>query len=195
MKKTRTTPIELDKAEFQQIGHQLIDLVADFLATIGEKPVTSGETPRQIHAVLGNAQLPERGSSAAELFEKTIDLVFNHSLLNGHPKFLGYITASPAPIGVLADLLATAVNANVGANVLSPMATAIEKQTVKWLAEFIGLSPSYGGILVSGGNVANFTAFLAARTAKAPVSLKTGGLRSLPQQLVAVLLGNYTYLD
>lgn len=129
--------------------------------TIDERPVTTGETPTQIQKILGNASLPEQGTSVSELFSKSSDLLLNHSLLNGHPKFLGYITSSPAPIGVLADLLAATVNPNVGANILSPMATAIEKQTVKWLAEFIGVSPTYGGILVSGGNMANFTAFLA----------------------------------
>ncbi|NCU03879.1 MAG: aminotransferase class V-fold PLP-dependent enzyme, partial [Chitinophagaceae bacterium] len=77
-----------------------------------------------------------------------------------------------------------AVNPNVGANILSPMATAIEKQTVKWLAEFIGVSPSYGGVLVSGGNMANFTAFLAARTAKSPKNLKTDGLAKTGADMV-----------
>jgi glutamate/tyrosine decarboxylase-like PLP-dependent enzyme len=108
----------------------------------------------------------------------------DHSLLNGHPKFFGYITSSPAPIGALADLLAATVNPNVGANILSPMATAIEKQTIKWLAEFIGVSPTYGGILVSGGNLANFTAFLAARTAKAPKNLKEDGLVNTHGEMV-----------
>ena len=97
--------------------------------------------------------MPENGTPIPELFSKTTDLLFNHSLLNGHPKFFGYITSSPTQIGALADLLAAAVNPNVGANILSPMATAIEKQTVKWLAEFIGVSPTYGGVLVSDGNM------------------------------------------
>ena len=129
-----------------------------------------------IQQLLGNASLPENGTSAASLLEKATELMMNHSLLNGHPKFMGYITSSAAPVASLADLLAATVNPNVGANILSPMATAIEKQTVKWLAEFIGVLPSYGGVLVSGGNMANFTAFLAARTAKAPKNLKTDGL-------------------
>ena len=64
------------------------------------------------------------------------------------------------------------------------MATAIEKQTVIWLAEFIGVSPSYGGVLVSGGNMANFTAFLAARTAKAPKTLKAEGLAKAGADMV-----------
>ncbi|MBC7749388.1 MAG: aspartate aminotransferase family protein, partial [Methylotenera sp.] len=176
MTDNRESPIEITKDDFKIIGHQLVDTIANFLDTINDKPVTTGETPKQIQAVLGNASLPENGTSVSELFLKASDLLLNHSLLNGHPKFFGYITSSPAPIGALADLLAAAVNPNVGANILSPMATAIEKQTVKWLSEFIGVSDTYGGILVSGGNMANLTGFLAARTAKAPKSLKEDGL-------------------
>lgn len=184
MKDNRETPITISKDEFKKIGYQLIETLSDFIDTIDEKPVTTGETPKQIQTVLGNASLPEQGTSVSELFSKTSDLLLNHSLLNGHPKFFGYITSSPAPIGALADLLSAAVNPNVGANILSPMATAIEKQTVKWLAEFIGISSNCGGILVSGGNMANFTAFLAARTAKAPKSLKEDGLANTQAEMV-----------
>jgi glutamate/tyrosine decarboxylase-like PLP-dependent enzyme len=55
---------------------------------------------------------------------------------------------------------------------------------VRWLAEFIGVSPDYGGILVSGGNMANFTAFLAARTSKAPKNIKEDGLSNQSAKLV-----------
>lgn len=184
MTTNRETAIELSKEEFKQMGYQLIDSIADFISNIDQKPVTTGETPEQIQNILGTASLPEHGTSAAALLERATELMMNHSLLNGHPKFMGYITSSAAPIGALADLLAATVNPNVGANILSPMATAIEKQTVRWLAEFIGVSPSYGGVLVSGGNMANFTAFLAARTAKAPKTLKTGGLAKTGAELV-----------
>ena len=149
----RTSPLEISKDDFKEMGYRLIDTVAEFYETIKEMPVTTGETPKQIDIILGNASLPENGTSIPELFSKTTDLLFNHSLLNGHPKFFGYITSSPTQIGALADLLAAAANPNVGANIVSPMATAIEKQTVKWLAEFIGVSPTYGGVLVSGGNM------------------------------------------
>lgn len=138
----RNSPVEITPEEFKQTGYQLIDTIADFIENINNKPVTTGESPKQIQTLLGNDSLPQRGTSVSELFSKTSDFLFNHSLLNGHPKFFGYITSSPAPIGSLADLLAAAVNPNVGANILSPAATAIEKQTVKWLAEFIGLSPT-----------------------------------------------------
>ncbi len=180
----RISPLEINKDEFKKIGYQLVDTLSDFYDTIHERPVTTGETPGQIQTVLGNASLPETGTSASVLISQAADLLLNHSLLNGHPKFFGYITSSPTPIGALSDFLAAAVNPNVGANILSPVATAIEKQTIKWLAEFIGVSPNYGGILVSGGNMANFTAFLAARTAKAPKTLKEDGLLNTPGELV-----------
>lgn len=184
MKKQRSTPIEMGSETFRKIGHQLIDSVADFLDNIPGKPVTPGETPDEVQQVLGNASLPEQGIPAEAIMARAVDLLQNHSLLNGHPKFFGYITSSPAPIGALADLLAASINPNGGANILSPMATAIEKQTVKWLAEFIGVSPEYGGLLVSGGNMANLTAFCAARTAKAPAGLKENGLAALPAEMV-----------
>ena len=184
MSHNRQSPIEITRDEFKETGYQLIDTISHFIETINEKRVTTGETPKQIQTVLGNASLPEDGSSVSALFSTTADLLLNHSLLNGHPKFFGYITSSPSPIGALADLLAAAVNANVGANILSPMATAIEKQTVQWLAEFIGVSSSCGGILVSGGNMANFTAFLAARTAKAPKNIKEDGLVNMQTEMV-----------
>ena len=180
----RISPIEINKNDFREIGYRLIDIISDFYDTINESPVTTGETPKQIQTVLGNASLPDNGTSVSELFTKASDLLLNHSLLNGHPKFFGYITSSPTQIGALADLLASAVNPNVGANILSPMATAIEKQTVKWLSEFIGVSATYGGILVSGGNMANLTGFLAARTAKAPKSMKEDGLVNASGEMV-----------
>jgi glutamate/tyrosine decarboxylase-like PLP-dependent enzyme len=180
----RKSPINIHKDEFKEIGYQLIDFVGNFIDTIEKGTVTTGETPKQIQKLLGSVSLPEKGNSVSELLLRTFELLTNHSLFNGHPKFLGYITSSPAPIGALADLLASIINPNVGANILSPVATAIEKQTVQWLAEFIGYSPSSGGILVSGGNMANLTAFLAARTSKGPSNLRDDGLGSLDGELV-----------
>ncbi|MDH4058507.1 MAG: pyridoxal-dependent decarboxylase, partial [Cyclobacteriaceae bacterium] len=147
---SRNEAIGIARDEFRKIGHQLIDDISDFFSTIEQKPVTTGETPKQLQHLLKNISLPEKGATPSELIQNATELLFNHSLFNGHPKFFGYITSSPAPIGALADLLAASVNPNVGAQILSPMATEIEKQTIRWLAEFIGVSPSYGGILVSG---------------------------------------------
>ena len=176
MTENRVSPIEINKEEFQKLGYGLVDKIAQFLDTIGERPVTTAESPTQLLAALGDNPLPEKGQPAEALLAKASELLFAHSLFNGHPKFMGVITSSAAPLGTLADLLAAAANPNVGGHALAPMATEIEKQTVQWLAEFIGVPSTFGGLLVSGGNIANFTAFLAARTAKAPKAIKEEGI-------------------
>jgi glutamate/tyrosine decarboxylase-like PLP-dependent enzyme len=96
--------------------------------------------------------------------------------LNGHPRFYGYLTAPPAPIGILADFLASAVNPNVGAWMLSPAATEIESQTVKWIASLIGYPDTCGGLLVGGGNMANLVCFLAGRGARGGAQLREQGI-------------------
>src|SRR5687767_10500670 len=152
MSQKRKAAISMSGAEFKSAGYRLIDKISLFLESIQEKPVTTGESPRQLQKLLRYIPFPVTGKPAESLLIDAADKLFDHSLFNGHPKFHGYITSAPAPIGALADLLASTVNANVGAQVLSPMATEIEKQTIGWLAEFIGLPPGYGGIMVSGGN-------------------------------------------
>ena len=70
--------------------------------------------PSPMRAISRNS--PRRsGKASGELLRSASELLFDHSLFNGHPRFFGYITSSPAPIGMLGDFLAAAVNANVGA--------------------------------------------------------------------------------
>ena len=106
------------------------------MARMPEGPVKPDETSADVRGAL-NAErgLPEIGADAGAVLETAASLLFDHSLFNGHPRFFGYITSSPAPIGALGDLLASAVNQNCGSWTLSPMATEIEAQTVRWIAE------------------------------------------------------------
>ncbi len=171
----RHAPLEMRGDEFKRLGHRLVDRIASFLDSLPGRRVTSADTPQAIRKRLGSGGLPEAGAPAADLLEEAADLLFEHSLFNGHPRFWGYITSSAAPIGALADLLAAAVNPNVGAAALSPMASEIEAQTVRWIAELVGFPTSSGGLLVSGGNMANFTCFLAARRARAPWDVAAEG--------------------
>ena len=171
---TRQRIIDLDAKVFRQAGYQLIDDIARFLSEIGKYPVTPAPAPHIIREMLPQS-MPHKGADPSALVKDTWDLLLNHSLFNGHPKFWGYITSSPAPLGMLADLLAAAINSNCGAFVLSPVATEIEKQTIQWLGEFIGY-PAGGGIMVSGGNMANFVGFLAGRKARAGWDIRKEGL-------------------
>src|SRR5512143_2717801 len=118
--------------EFRAAGHRLVDEIAAFLETLSARPVTRDEAPRDVRRLLP-ARLPAEGKRASDLLEEAAGLLFDHSLFNGHPRFLGYVTSSAAPIGALADLLAAAVNPNCGGWQLSPLASEIEAQTVRWI--------------------------------------------------------------
>ena len=162
----RDAPLAMRGDEFRRAGHQLVDAVASFLDSLPERPLTRAESPEAVRAALGASRpLPLEGADPSGLLDRAARLLFDHSLFNGHPRFFGYVTSSPAPIGMLADLLAAAVNPNVGAWRLSPMASEIEAQAVRWIAELAGYPPDGGGLLVSGGNMANFVGLLAARAA------------------------------
>ncbi len=176
--RARNTPLDMSAASFRAAGHDLVNRIADWLDAMPEGPVTHDEAPSAIRALIdANRGVPVNGTDARPLLESAAQLLFDHSLFNGHPRFFGYITSSPAPIGMLGDLLASAVNANVGAWRLSPMATEIEAQTIRWIAELIGAPTDSGGLLVSGGNMANFVGFLAARAARAE-RVRAAGLRA-----------------
>jgi len=183
MKESRVAPIGMHGSEFKMAGHLLVDRIAGFIDSIGERPVTTSATAAQLKQITGLAPLPEKGEDAQHLLNRAADLLIEYSLFNGHPKFFGYITSSAAPIGALADLLAAAINPNAGAYVLSPVATMIEKQVIKWLAALIGV-PAFDGLLVSGGNMANYTAFLAGLHTKAPGNTKQEGIAQLNKKLL-----------
>src|SRR4051794_19444844 len=172
----RAAPLAMDAETFRTLGHRLGDQLATALDAVPRGPVTRDESPSTVREVLDlSGPLPESGTDPGVLLEQTARLLFEHSLFNAHPRFFGYITASPAPIGILGDLLAAALNPNVGAWRLSPAATGIESQTIQWIASFIGYPTDCGGVLVSGGNMANIVGFLAAPAAKTPWDVREKG--------------------
>ena len=173
--RNRRSALDMPSDEFRLLGHALVDQIAEFFESFGERKLTREAGPTDIRQLLGTGELPEQGTGAGELFAEVAPMLFEHSLHNGHPKFLGYITSSAAPLGALADMLAATVNANVAKWDLSPVASEIESQTIRWLADLIGYERNCGGLMVSGGNMANFLAFVAARTAKAPWDLRGEG--------------------
>lgn len=153
----RYAPIDIEPERFRAAGHAMVDRIADLLGSLRQRKVTAGLSVTEIRDLIdASAGMPDGGCDLETLLSRMSDLLTENSLYNGHPKFLGYITSSPAPIGMLADLLASAVNANVGAWKLSPVATEVEAQTIRWIAELLDYPTTCSGVLVSGGNAANF---------------------------------------
>ena len=167
----------MDADTFRALGHALVDQIAGLLASVPGRPVTRDESPSAVRDALDlNGPLPEAGIDAATLLADVAPRLFDHSLFNAHPRFFGYITAPPAPIGILGDFLASALNPNVGAWRLSPAATELELQTIRWIAQLIGYPEECGGLLVSGGNQANIVCLLAARAAGAGWDVRKHGM-------------------
>jgi aromatic-L-amino-acid decarboxylase len=178
-----------DAAAFRRAGHRLIDEIADFFATLPERPIRHPASVQDVRQLIGQTSLPDAGTPLEALLAETAPLLFDHSVHNGHPRFFGYITASAAPLGALADMLAASVNSNLALWDLSPVASEIETQTIRWLAELVGFqdanSNECGGIMVSGGNMANMLAFLAARRAHASADFRAAGLQEEDRRMTA----------
>ena len=192
----RESPAELSAADFRTIGHKLVDDIATFLETLESRSVAPALAPKDIRALIGSpAPVPESGHEPVGILEDMSKILFANSTFNGHPRFFGYITSSAAPIGALADLLATSVNPNVGAWGLSPVATELEKQAVRWVAELIGYSSDAGGVLVSGGNVANMVCLIAAIRAKAGWNVRDRGVGDSKRLIVYASSEVHTWLQ
>lgn len=191
----RNAPLDLSPEEFRIAGHHLVDRLAEFLGSIRDRPLTPGESPAQVRSLLDAIEFERDQGQTLDLLDEAASLLIDHSLLNGHPRFFGYITSSAAPIGALADLLAAAVNPNAGAWQLAPMATEIERQCIRWIADLVGYPPDCGGIMVSGGNMANFVGMLAARRAGADWAVREEGLPGHPRMTMYATRETHTWMQ
>ena len=173
---TRSAPADMSPDKFRQVGHSLVDSIADFLARLPNAPTASPLLPDAMRAKLGKRELPEKGTDIGPVIDRFSRTFFEQSTHNGSPRFFGYITSSASPVGALADLLAAAVNPNCGAWALSPIGTEIENECIRWLGQFMGLPGKWDGVLVSGGNMANIVGFFVARKAKAKWDIRSKGV-------------------
>ena len=88
--KNRSAPLAMNTEEFRELGAQLIDRIAGFLESLPSRPVTSAESPADVrNALAAQRTLPQHGADSAQLLHHAADLLFDHSLFNGHPRFWG----------------------------------------------------------------------------------------------------------
>jgi glutamate/tyrosine decarboxylase-like PLP-dependent enzyme len=147
--------------EFRQLAHRAVDMIAAWLAGIDGRPVFAPMAPAA-RADLLEEPLPEAGAAPAAILDRFASTVLPHPMGNGHPRFFGWVNAPPAPIGVLAELLAAAMNPSCAGG--DHAAIYVERCAVRWLMELLDF-PTAGsmGILVSGGSMATLTGLAAAR--------------------------------
>jgi len=148
--------------EFRHAGHYLVDYIADYLQNVQNKPLFPDVQPSFLHELF-NEPLPEQQLSLEELQKQIEEKIIPYCTHVNHPGYMGLITPSPNPAGILADFLASALNQNLGAYSIGPAATALELRVIRWLNDLIGYGANAGGNLTSGGMTANFIGLKLAR--------------------------------
>ena len=167
---------DLTPEQFQALGYRVVDAIADHLRTIRDVPVFPGRSPDEV-ARLFEEPLPERGQDPARILDEWDEKILPNTTHNGSPRYFGFVMGSGTPMGILAEALAASVNMNTGGWKPAPSATEIERRTLAWIAELIGYDPACGGLLVSGGTMANVTALHTALRNTAPYDTTPRGLQ------------------
>jgi glutamate/tyrosine decarboxylase-like PLP-dependent enzyme len=145
----------MDRDDFRAAGHRIVDQLADLLDSIEERPLRRPIEPAALHALF-DEPVPENPSGMAELLDALDEKLLPYCTHVNHPGYFGLITPAPLPAGILADLLASGLNQNVGAWSIGPSAVALERRAVRWLCDLAGYPAGAGGNLTSGGMMANF---------------------------------------
>jgi len=154
----------MNASEFRDVGHRVVDLLAEYLDHIEEKRVFPNAEPRTTNQLF-TGPLPQDPTSAEAVLNELETKLFPYCTNVGHPGYMGLITPSPNPVGIIADFICSALNQNVGAYSIGPSAVAMERQVVRWLTDLCGYGPKAGGNLTSGGMMANFIGLKVGRDA------------------------------
>jgi aromatic-L-amino-acid decarboxylase len=162
-------PLRLDAPREEALEHAA-KLVAEAWRSFDRFRPEEPPLDDRVQALL-RAALPQTGMSVHEALDDTARIL-DESIAQPRPRYFAFVGSSGLEIGTLADLLAHTYDINLAVDARA--ATLIEKQAVRWAAEFIGYPPGAGGAFTSGGTVSNTSALAAAREHALPGSRQAG---------------------
>ncbi|MBN9382924.1 MAG: amino acid decarboxylase [Chitinophagaceae bacterium] len=168
-----------DWGEIRRLGHRMVDDMMDYLSTVRDRPawVKMTETAAERLA----QPLPQGPQDAADVYEDFLHSVLPYNKGNVHPRFWSWVEGGGTPFGMLADMLASGMNANVAIG--DHAAMYVDLQVLDWSKEMFGFPPSASGMLTSGGSIANITALIVARN-HFHAAVKRKGLRVVDGQMI-----------
>ena len=166
--------LDIDELALDDITTQATQLVADYFQTIAQRPVRAENFAGKTTASI-NLDLPVEGVPLDRLIDEC-RTIFDLSRHNGHPRFFGYVASPSTPIGAYADLIASALNANITCWRSGPAGTELEQLVVRWLGSLIEYDRDAKGLLTSGGSMANMVALLVASRRKLGTEAAQKGL-------------------
>ncbi len=161
-----------DAAAFRTFAHRLLDDTLDGFGALSGGPAWQ-PIPPEVKAKLAQA-VPRAPQSLETVYAEFATLIAPYENGNRHARFLGWVHGAGTPSGMLAELLAAALNANTGGREHS--AIYVERAVLAWSAEIFGFPPATSGILTSGTSLANLIAVQVARTAFCGTAVRTAGL-------------------
>src|SRR6266480_1165736 len=151
--------------EIRVWGDSVIELMADYLGDLRDRRVYCQMSSREIRDQL-DATLPTKGIDFDALLKIFREIIISFSRQNAHPRMFGYVQSPGTPLAAFADLLASTLNANLTVWRSAPAPVELERLTIDWIRQILGFDPEAGGILLSGGSMANLAAIATARQAK-----------------------------
>jgi aromatic-L-amino-acid decarboxylase len=158
--------------EIRAQGHRMLDDMFDYAANIRDRPVWS-PIPDAVRARF-HESLPLKPSALGEVYREFADSILPYTTGNVHPGFMGWVHGGGTAVGMLAEMLAAGLNANLGGRDHIPI--EVERQIVEWTRAMFGFPKQASGIFVTGTSVANLMAVLVARTAELGQSVRQRGL-------------------
>ncbi|HYP30036.1 MAG TPA: aminotransferase class I/II-fold pyridoxal phosphate-dependent enzyme [Blastocatellia bacterium] len=164
------------------MGAEAIKLIAEYYESIRDLPVYPNAAAQKLRENLDES-LPIEGEDVSHLFETFRDFILPMSRHNGHPRFFGYVSSPGTALTAFADLLASALNANVTSWRSAPASTEIERITIGWIKQILNYDKDAVGLFTSGGSMANFAGLAAALFSKAPANLIDDGARALEKRM------------
>jgi len=170
--------MDLTSTQREQLGRAALDWVLKYFDEGSAPPVYPTVSAAQLSALVDEA-LPQDAQPVAAVLEQFAALA-SLGRNNGHPRMFGYVQSSGSFAGVAADFLTSALNQNVTSWRSAPSATAVEHQVIDWMTAMSGFDREAGGILLSGGSLANFAALAVALRASTDVDVNQLGVGALP---------------
>jgi aromatic-L-amino-acid/L-tryptophan decarboxylase len=162
-------------------GHRMLDDMLDYAANIRERPVWS-PIPNAVRAQF-RAELPRTPTGLDEVYREFTDSIVPYATGNVHPGFMGWVHGGGSAVGMLAEMLAAGLNANLGGRDHIPI--EVERQIVEWTRSMFGFPEGASGIFVTGTSMANLMAVLVARTAALGQSVRQRGVSDEGASLTA----------
>lgn len=182
---TVTGPSEtLDPQNWDDIraqGHRMLDDMIDYIANLRDRPVWQ-PIPDDVRARF-HADLPRQPCDLGEVYKEFTDFIVPYSIGNVHPGFMGWVNGGGTAVGMLAEMLAAGLNANLGGRDHIPI--EVERQVVEWIRAAVGFPKEASGIFVTGTSIANMMAVLVARTVALGIEVRNRGVGGEGQSLRA----------